>query len=102
MFLRAEDLNDFDKLFSKETKNPSEIQKCLTRDIWEQYKNQSFDSGVSFKTCIFTRVKNPGSKIGIYVGSYNSYYKFNKIYDKVIKNLHRHSPSAVHMSKISL
>lgn len=33
------DLFDYDKFFEPETK--SECKKCLTKEIWEEYKDQS-------------------------------------------------------------
>ena len=40
--------------------------------------------GVSFKTCIFSGIKNINSEIGVYAGSQNSYKRWHKLFDKVI------------------
>lgn len=45
-------------------------------------------SGVTFKTCIFSGVKNLDSGIGLYAGSHDAYYTFNKLFDKVIEEYH--------------
>ena len=39
LFQKAEDLDDFDMLFNKETKTHSQLYKWLTRDVWEEYKD---------------------------------------------------------------
>ena len=57
------------------------MSKCLTYDIWEEYKNLECKDGVSFKTCILSGVKNLDSAVGAYAGSYDSYKKFSKFFD---------------------
>ena len=54
--------------------------------------------GVSFKTCIFSGVKNQDSGIGIYAGSHDAYTTFNKLFDQCISNYHKHEPDAKHVS----
>jgi hypothetical protein len=81
-FKSADELVDFETFFPADTK--SEVCKCLTKEIWEEYKDMSCDEGVTFKTMIFSGVKNLDSGIGLYAGSHNSYTKFNKLFDKVI------------------
>ena len=61
----------------------------------------SCDEGVTFKTCIFSGVKNLDSGIGLYAGSHNSYVKFNKLFDEVIMNYHQHAPGAIHTSDMT-
>ena len=46
-FNKAEELTDFETFFPAGTK--SELCKCLTKEIWEEYKDQSCASGVTFK-----------------------------------------------------
>jgi len=82
----AEDLTDFDKFFTPECK--SALKKCLTKEIWEEYKDQSCGAGVSFKTCVFSGIANQDSGIGVYAGSQDAFYKFNKLFDQVIQNYH--------------
>ena len=59
------------------------------------------ENGVSFKTCIFSGIKNLDSGIGIYAGSHDSYLKFHKLFDQVILNYHQHPPGAPHTSDMS-
>ena len=75
----AEELTDFDSFFTPECK--SQLKKCLTKEIWEEYKDQKCDAGVSFKTCVFSGIANQDSGIGVYAGSHQAYTKFNKLFD---------------------
>jgi hypothetical protein len=95
-FKTADELTDFDTFFNKDTK--SELSKCLTKEIWEEYKDKSCAKGVSFKTCIFSGVKNQDSGIGVYAGSHDSYKCFNKLFDQVIQNYHGHGLTDTHKS----
>ena len=56
---------------------------------------------MSFKTCIFSGVKNLDSGIGLYAGDHSSYKVFNKLFDKVIEEYHEHGPSATHTSEMT-
>jgi arginine kinase len=95
-FNSAEELMEFDTFFQKGTS--SELSKCLTKEIWEEYKDMSCKAGVSFKTCIFSGIKNQDSGIGIYAGSQDSYTTFNKLFDQVILNYHQHKLEDTHKS----
>jgi len=70
----------------------------LTQEIWDEYKDKSDASGVSFKVCIFSGVKNLDSGIGLYAGSHDSYTTFSKLFDKVVQEYHGHAPDAKHTS----
>jgi len=52
--------------------------------------------GVSFKTCIFSGIKNQDSGIGVYAGSHDSYNTFSKLFDQVILNYHGHKIEDTH------
>ena len=54
--------------------------------------------GVTFKTMIFSGIKNQDSGIGLYAGSHDSYTTFNKLFDKVIQEYHGHSTTDMHVS----
>ena len=95
----AEELTDFDAFFTPECK--SELRKCLTKEIWEEYKDEKCDAGVSFKTCIFSGIANQDSGIGVYAGSHQAYTKFSKLFDKVIQNYHKHGPEDKHVSNMN-
>ena len=98
-FKTADELVDFETFFPAGTK--SELCKCLTKEIWEEYKDQSCAEGVTFKTCIFSGVKNLDSGIGLYAGSHDAYTKFNKLFDKVVENYHGHATGATHESDMT-
>jgi len=98
-FKTSDELVDFDTFFTKDCK--SELKKCLTREIWEEYKDQKCSQGVTFKTCIFSGVKNQDSGIGIYAGSHDAYKCFNKLFDQCITNYHKHGPEATHTSDMT-
>lgn len=73
----------------------------MTKAIWEEYKNQSDAAGVSFRTCIFSGIKNLDSGIGVYAGSHDSYTTFRKLFDPIIEQYHGHKPSDKHVSDMS-
>lgn len=75
----ADELNEFENLFPAGTK--SLLCKCLTKEIWEEYKDKKDACGVSFKVMCFSGVKNLDSGIGCYAGSHDSYTTFNKLFD---------------------
>ena len=37
----------------------------------------------------------------VYAGSHDAYYKFNKLFDKVVQDYHNHAPDAMHQSNMS-
>merc|ERR1711990_979146 len=98
-FKSSDELQDFNTFFLEGTK--SSLSKNLSKEIWEEYKDQSCDAGVTFRTCIFSGVKNQDSGIGIYAGSHHSYTKFEKLFDKVIEQYHGHTKEATHKSDMS-
>ena len=79
-----EDLTNFDDFFGPDVNPKSEAKKCLTKEIWEEYKDQSCAEGVSFKMCVFSGIANQDSGIGLYAGSHDAYTKFNKLFDQVV------------------
>ena len=95
----AEELTDFDSFFTPECK--SQLKACLTKEIWEEYKDQSCDAGVSFKTCIFSGIANQDSGIGLYAGSHQAYTKFEKLFDQVVFNYHKHAKEDKHVSNMN-
>lgn len=78
----------------------SKLCKFLSPGVWEEYKDQKDSYGVSFKTVIFSGVKNFDSGIGVYAGSHDSYTKFNKLFDPVIEDYHGHAKTATHVSNM--
>merc|ERR1711937_31133 len=96
-FKSADELVDYDTFFPA-GKTKSTLSKKLTKEIWEEYKDQSDDAGVTFKTCVFSGIKNLDSGIGLYAGSHSSYKKFNKLFDAVIEDYHGHKPGDRHVT----
>ena len=84
----ASQLQDFDTFFTPEAK--SACKKCLTKEIWDEYKDQVDEVGVSFKVCVFSGIANQDSGIGVYAGSHDAYKKFNKLFDQVSQDYHQH------------
>ena len=98
-FKSSDELKDFETFFPAGTK--SSLSRNLTKEIWEEYKDQSCAEGVTFKTCIFSGVKNLDSGIGLYAGSHDAYKKFEKLFDKVIEEYHGHGKDASHTSEMT-
>lgn len=98
-FNSAEELEHYETFFPAGTK--SLLAQCMSKEIWEEYKNQTDAAGVSFKTCVFSGIKNLDSGIGLYAGSHDSYTRFNKLFDAVIEQYHGHKPTDKHKSDMS-
>jgi hypothetical protein len=99
-FNSPDELVDFDTFFPAGS-TKSSLSRNLTKEIWEEYKDQKDDCGVSFKMCIFSGVKNLDSGIGLYAGSHSSYSKFSKLFDKVVEEYHKHPKDAQHISEMN-
>jgi hypothetical protein len=99
MFKSSTELIDFSGFFHESSK--SALKKCLTEEIWNEYKDEVDAEGVTFKTMIFSGIKNQDSGIGLYAGSHNSYTKFNKLFDKVVEDYHGHGVDAKHVSDMN-
>jgi creatine kinase/arginine kinase len=98
----ADELQDFETLFPYPPGHKgSALSRALTKEIWEEYKDKKDAEGVSFKTCIFSGVKNLDSGIGAYAGSHDSYKTFDKLFDKIIEEYHGHSKDGQHKSDMS-
>lgn len=97
-----EDLVNFDDFFAADTlPEKNQCKRCLTKEVWEEYKDQKCAEGVSFKQCVFSGIANQDSGIGIYAGSHDAYTKFNKLFDNVIESYHGHAPDAEHVSDMT-
>jgi hypothetical protein len=62
----------------------SELQKLLTREIWEEYKDQVCEKGVPFKLGIFPDIRIRENEHGLIAGSSLYYTKFSKLYYQMI------------------
>lgn len=92
----CDDLVDW-PLFPEEHQG-SLVCKYLTKEIWDEYKDQKDASGVPFKMCVVSGCQNVDSGIGAYAGSHDSYKTFSKFFDKVVEHYHKHGPSDNHVS----
>jgi creatine kinase/arginine kinase len=98
-FKTSDELKDFETFFPAGTK--SILAQCLTKEIWEEYKDQADDHGVTFKTCVFSGIKNLDSGVGLYAGSHSSYTKFEKLFDQVVEKYHKHGKEDMHKSDMT-
>merc|ERR1712178_305268 len=76
------------------------LSKCLTRDVWEQCKDRRDKFGFTFRQAIFSGSKWTNSGVGVYSGSYDSYYAFAPLMDKIIWAYHGHAADAKHVSNM--
>ena len=69
-FKSHEDIKDceYADLFDEGTK--SALKRNMTKEIWDEYKGESCEQGVSFLQCVFSGVANQDSGIGLYAGSH--------------------------------
>lgn len=98
-FNSAKELFYYSSFFPAGTK--SSLSRNMTEQIWNEYKDQKDSSGVSFKTCVFSGIKNLDSSIGLYAGSHDSYYRWRKLFDKVIQDYHGHGPGDKHITDMN-
>jgi len=98
-FKDSSELSDWSTFFPAGTK--SSLSRHLTKEVWEEYKDQKDACGVSFRTCIFSGIKNLDSGIGLYAGSEDSYTKWNKLFDAVIEEYHQHGVNDKHVTNMN-
>ena len=72
----------------------------MTKAVWDEYRDMKDEAGVSFKTCVFSGIKNLDSGIGCYAGSHDSYTRFAKLFDPVIEEYHGHKKTDKHVSEM--
>lgn len=76
------------------------LSKVLTRDVWDQCKDRTDKYGYTFQQCIFSGCKWTNSGIGVYAGCHEGFYTFAPLFDKIIEQYHKHSPTDKHISKM--
>jgi len=79
----------------------SSLCKNLTKEIWEEYKGKKDKAGVPFELMIMSGAQNVDSGIGVYAGSHDSYTTFEKLFDKIILDYHKHEKTAKHVSNMN-
>ena len=79
----------------------SSVARFLSEDIWNEYKGKKDKAGVPFELMVLSGCQNVDSGIGIYAGSHDSYYTFNKLFDKVVEDYHKHGVNDKHVSNMN-
>ena len=79
----------------------SSVARFLTEDIWNEYKGKKDKAGVPFELMVLSGCQNVDSGIGIYAGSHDSYTTFNKLFDKVVEDYHKHGVKDKHVSNMN-
>lgn len=69
------------------------LKKVMTKDLWNEYKNQKCSKGVPFKMGIFPDIKIRDSSYGLVAGSTDFYKKFSKLYYNYIKEFLNFEPT---------
>lgn len=64
------------------------------------YKDSKDKHGYTFKEAIFSGCQNVDSGIGVYAGSHDSYYSFEKYMDMIIEDYHGHKKADKHVSNM--
>ena len=61
------------------------LSKCLTQEVWNQCKDLKDKNGYTFKQAIFRGCKWTHLGVGAMAGSFDSYYTFAPLFDKIIE-----------------
>lgn len=72
------------------------MSKCLTRELYDQLKEEKTSTGYTLERAIQTGVDNPHLGVGITAGDEESYTKFKAAFDPVIEGWHGYKADAVH------
>jgi hypothetical protein len=65
------DLNYFESFFA--LGNMSELSKSMSKNLWDEYKDDECNNGFSFKKCIYPGIKIRDSQYGVCAYSLDSY-----------------------------
>lgn len=74
------------------------LYKFLTRDVWDQLKDEKDKFGYPFREAILSGCQNTDSGIGVYAGSPDSYDKFAPLFTPLLENYHKFKLSTGHKS----
>ena len=72
--------------------------KFLTKDVWNQLKDEKDKFGYSFREAILSGCQNTDSGIGVYCGSPDSYDKFSALFTPLLEHYHEYKLSTGHTS----
>lgn len=78
----------------------SSVSRFLSREIFDEYHNKKDKAGVSFEQMILSGCQNVDSGIGVYAGSHDAYTTFEKLFDQVIEDYHKHKKDDKHVSNM--
>lgn len=68
------------------------MRKCLTKEIFEKYKDVKTSHGCTFEQCLKTGVDTPGLTTGCTAGDEECYDTFKDLFYEVIKSWHGFDP----------
>ena len=78
----------------------SSVCRFLSPEIFDEYKGKKDKAGVPFELMVLSGCQNVDSGIGVYAGSHDSYYTFNKLFDQVVQDYHKHGKDDKHVSNM--
>ena len=76
------------------------MARFCTPEIFNEYQGKKDKAGVPFEMMVLSGCQNLDSGIGIYAGSHDSYYTFNKLFDQVVEDYHKHGVNDKHVSNM--
>jgi len=78
----------------------SSVARFLTPDLFREYQGKKDKEGVPFELMVLSGCQNVDSGIGVYAGSHDSYYTFDKLFDQVVEDYHKHGKADKHVSNM--
>ena len=79
----------------------SSVARFMTEAVYNEYKGKADKAGVPFELMVLSGCQNVDSGIGVYAGSHDSYTTFNKLFDAVIEDYHKHGVKDKHVSNMN-
>jgi len=79
----------------------SSVARFMTEPVYNEYKGKKDKAGVPFELMVLSGCQNVDSGIGVYAGSHDSYTTFNKLFDAVIEDYHKHGVKDKHVSNMN-
>lgn len=77
------------------------MSKHLTKEVFQELKDQKTNSGFSIEDVINSGVKNPDSGIGAYAGDKQSYSLFGAFFNPIIQEYHGFSKTDMHKTNLN-
>lgn len=79
----------------------SSVARFMTEEVFNEYKGKKDKAGVPFELMVLSGCQNVDSGIGVYAGSHDSYTTFDKLFDAVIEDYHKHKKTDKHVSNMN-